>query len=179
MGMKEQSPSWYALRTFNCQEQKVSHFLSSRECNHFIPMKIVLSKPKDNESPKQILEPAIHNILFIQKNGTQQEMIELVSTCPGPVRIFRYPGVEEFCEISNSEMMELRMFCDPQFQDTSEFMTQDEAENMVGKNVLVTKGPFKGSVGRLVRRQKQYYFLKIVTGMGVMVRISRWYCEPI
>ena len=43
----------------------------------------------------------------------------------------------------------------------------------------VTVGPFKGSVGKLVRRNKQYYFLKIVTGLGIMVRISRWYCEPL
>ena len=179
MEMIEQPSSWYALRTFNCQEQKVSRFLTSRECSHFIPMKVVMSKPKDNESPKKVLEPAIHNILFVQKNGTQQEMLELLSECSVPVRIFRYPGVNEFCEIPDSEMMELRMFCDPQYQNISEFLTQDEAENMVGKEVRVTKGSFKGSIGRLVRRQKQYYFLKIVTGMGVMVRISRWYCEPV
>ena len=54
-----------------------------------------------------------------------------------------------------------------------------EAEAMVGKEVRVIKGPFKGSIGRLVRKQKQYYFLKIVTGMGVMVHVSRWYCEPL
>jgi len=58
-------------------------------------------------------------------------------------------------------------------------MTQDEAENLIGKEVRVTVGPFKGSVGKLVRRNKQYYFLKIVTGLGIMVRISRWYCEPL
>ena len=58
-------------------------------------------------------------------------------------------------------------------------MTQAEAEAMVGKEVRVIAGPFKGTVGRLVRKHKQYYFLKSVIGMGVMLRISRWYCEPI
>ena len=177
--MEERSSSWYALRTFNCQEQKVSRFLSSRECNHFIPMKVGLSKPKDNESPKRIWEPAIHNILFVKKKGDRQEMFDILKDCPVPVRVFRHPGVDEFCEIPDSEMVELRMFCDPQYQDTSEFMTQEEAESMVGKEVRVKTGPFKGSVGRLVRRRNQYYFLKIVTGLGIMVRISRWYCEPV
>ena len=58
-------------------------------------------------------------------------------------------------------------------------MTQDEAENLIGKEVRVIQGPMKGSIGRLVRKNKHFFFLKIVTGMGVMARISRWYCEPI
>ena len=58
-------------------------------------------------------------------------------------------------------------------------MTQGEAEATLGKDVRVINGPFKGAVGRLVRKNKQYYFLKIVIGIGVMVRVSRWYCEPI
>ena len=70
------------------------------------------------------------------------------------------------------------MLCDPQYK-TTVFMTQGEAEVMVGKDVRVTNGPFKGTIGRLVRKHKQYYFLKAFIGMGVMVRISRWYCEPI
>ena len=75
-------------------------------------------------------------------------------------------------------MVEFRMLCDPQYQ-TSVFMTQSEAEAMIGKEVRVVAGPFKGSTGKLVRKNKQYYFLKAVIGMGVMVRVSRWYCEPI
>ena len=75
-------------------------------------------------------------------------------------------------------MMEIRMLCDPQYEQ-SIFMTQGEAEAMVGKDVRVIAGPFKGAAGRLVRKKKQYYFLKSVVGVGVMVRISRWYCAPI
>ena len=33
--------------------------------------------------------------------------------------------------------------------------------------------------GKLVRKSKQYYFLKVIIGVGVMVRIPRWYCEPV
>ena len=67
----------------------------------------------------------------------------------------------------------------PRFVVPSVFMTQGEAEAMVGKDVRVINGPLKGTVGKLVRKQKQYYFLKAFIGLGVMVRISRWYCEPI
>lgn len=170
---------WYAIRTFNCQERKISMFLTEKGCTHFIPMAVTLSKVKEGEAPKRILVPAIHNLLFVQKIGTQQKTLDTLKECMYPISVFRHPGADKLCEISARDMIELRMLCDPQFQDTSVFMTQDEAENMIGKEVRVTAGPFKGSIGRLVRKNKQYYFLKIVTGMGVMARISRWYCEPL
>ena len=162
---------WYAVRTFNCLEQKVSRFLEEKAISHFIPMTFAGEERK-------ILVPAIHNLLFIQKPDTETGIIKTLSECPIPVSIFRYPGDRELCEISARDMIELRMLCDPQYK-TTVFMTQGEAEATLGKDVRVINGPFKGSVGRLVRKNKQYYFLKIVIGIGVMVRVSRWYCEPI
>lgn len=172
--------TWYAIRTFNCQERKVSHFLEEKGYTHFIPMAYSKSaiENKTNEAPQRKLVPAIHNLLFVLRKGSAQETLKELSECTVPLNIFRHPGEKEFCEISSQDMIELRMLCDPQFQ-TSVFMTQPEAEAMVGKEVRVITGPFKGSIGRLVRKNKQYYFLKTVIGMGVMVRISRWYCEAI
>lgn len=168
---------WYAVRTFNCQEQKVSDFLTDKGYNNFIPM--TLSQEKgDEKNPKQIRIPAVHNLLFIQRKETPEQLIKDLSECHIPTNIFRHPGEKKLCEISDLEMVELRMLCDPSFQ-TSTFISHPEAEAMIGKEVRVVAGPFKGSTGRLVRKNKQYYFLKSVIGMGVMVRISRWYCEPI
>lgn len=169
--------TWYAIRTFNCQEQKVSRFLKEKGQPHFIPM-MYAPIQSDDEKGQRHLIPAIHNLLFVQKTLPQREMVKLFQESPAPISIFRHPGVENYCEIAESDMIELRMLCDPQFQ-TSVFMTQTEAEAMIGKEVRVVAGPFKGSVGKLVRKNKQYYFLKAVIGMGVMVRVSRWYCEPL
>ena len=168
---------WYAIRTFNCQEKKVSRYLTERGLVHFIPMTYSVAKSQDGK-PKPILVPAIHNLLFVQKQGTQKNTVQTLQECATPVSIFRQPGSKKLCEISAREMVELRLLCDPQYQ-TSLYMTQSEAEVMIGKEVRVVKGPFKGSVGKLVRKDKQYYFLKAIIGMGVMVRISRWYCEPL
>lgn len=168
---------WYAVRTFNCQEQKVSRYLTEKGYIHFIPM--TLSKKVVSEDEvKTVLVPAVHNLLFVQKQGTQQEMMQVLRDCTIPVSIFRNPGTRDFCEIPAKDMVELRMLCDPQYK-TSVILTQDEADALIGKEVRVVAGPFKGSVGRLVRKSKEFYFLKTVIGMGVMVRISRWYCEAI
>lgn len=175
---------WYAVRTFNCQEQKVSRFLDEKELVHFIPLTYSkeVKKPVEGEeqdaAPKPVLVPAVHNLLFVQKKGSQKDMLKALAESTVPVSLFRQPGDTRLCEISARDMIELRMLCDPQYK-TSVFMTQGEAEAMIGKDVRVIAGPFKGSIGRLVRKHKQFYFLKAVIGMGVMVRISRWYCEAI
>lgn len=174
---RSEGNTWYAIRTFNCQEQKVSRFLADKGYVHFIPM-MFSKEVTDEEPPRRILVPAVHNLLFVQKKDTQKQLLKDLSECSIPVSIFRHPGQQGFCEIPAHDMIELRMLCDPDFK-TSVFMTQPEAEAMIGKEVRVVAGPFKGSTGRLVRKNKQYYFLKAVIGMGVMVRISRWYCEPI
>ena len=168
---------WYAIRTFNCQEQKVSRYLQERGIVHFIPMTYSITQSSDGK-PQSTLVPAIHNLLFVQRNGNQEKVIQTLQECTIPISIFRQPGSKEFCEISSHEMVEIRLLCDPEYP-TAQYMTQSEAEVMIGKEVRVVKGPFKGSVGKLVRKDKQYYFLKAIIGMGVMVRISRWYCEPL
>lgn len=168
---------WYAIRTFNCQERKVSQYLHDHGIVHFIPMTYSISKSLDGK-PKSTLVPAIHNLVFVQIKGNQEKVIQKLQECIIPISIFRQPGSKQFCEISSHEMVELRLLCDPEYT-TSQYMTQSEAEVMIGKEVRVIKGPFKGSVGKLVRKDKQYFFLKAIIGMGVMVRISRWYCEPL
>ena len=170
---------WYALRTFNCQEKKVSSFLTDKGYVHFIPMVYAPKPTKDKDEEKEdVLVPAVHNLLFVKKTGTLKQLINLLKECTIPVALFRNPGAQDYCEISEHDMLEFRSLCDPQFATTT-FISQSEAETMIGKEVRVVSGPFKGSKGRLVRKSKQYYFLKVVIGVGVMVRIPRWYCKPI
>ena len=177
--------TWYALRTFHRLELKVSLFLEENHLQHFIPMvySTKMAKPKEDgeegaDPMKPELVPAVHNLLFVKKNVSQRQMEKILSECVIPVSVFRQPGDRRLCEISDRDMMEFRMLCDPKFEQ-SIFMTQGDAEAMVGKKVRVIAGPFKGLLGRLVRKKKQFYFLKSIVGMGVMVRISRWYCEPL
>ena len=177
--MEEIQPSWYALRTFNCQERKISRWLTEKGCAHFIPMTYSETvKVQEGEKPKRVLVPVVHNLIFIEKSSTEKEMLGLLEECVWPVSLFRKADSSHPCEIPARDMVDLRMLCDPSYTD-SQFLTQGEAEAMEGKEVRVVHGPFKGAVGRLVRKQKHYYFLKVVAGLGVMVRVSRWYCEAV
>ena len=176
--MTETKNPWYAIRTFNCQEQKVSRFLTEKGFLHFIPMKVTLIPSKADEEPKQVQVPAIHNLLFVQIPDNEQQLLQTLKECMVPVSVFRHPGSDKYSPIPDSEIVELRMLCDPQYS-TPIYLEPNEAEEMIGKEVRVIHGPLKGSIGKLVRKRKQFYFLKMITGLGVMVHISRWYCEPI
>ena len=127
---------WYAVRTFNCQELKISDFLKERKKVHFVPMTYV-EKEKEGKTRKMLV-PVVHNLVFL--------------------------------------MTEFRILCDPDFKDTL-YITHEEAEAKPGKNVRIIHGPFAGITGKLHRARGGYYLIKTLAGVGVMMRISRWYCE--
>ena len=54
-----------------------------------------------------------------------------------------------------------------------------EAHLKAGTPVEVFAGPLKGLTGKLVRSNKQYFLLKEVPGMGVMLKVTRWCCRAI
>lgn len=68
---------WYAVRTFNCQELKISDFLKERKKVHFVPMTYV-EKEKEGKTRK-ILVPVVHNLVFLQKNESRKATLGLRS----------------------------------------------------------------------------------------------------
>ena len=132
--MTETKNPWYAIRTFNCQEQKVSRFLTEKGFLHFIPMKVTLIPSKADEEPKQVQVPAIHNLLFVQIPDNEQQLLQTLKECMVPVSVFRHPVSYKYSPIPDSEIVELRMLCDPEYE-TSVFLTEGEADAMVGKEV--------------------------------------------
>ena len=162
----ETDECWYALRTFRAQEFKVSHYLEQRHLTHFIPMV--------NHSE----QPAVHNLIFLRKTESKAQIRAILSECPYAVSVYHHIDSEEqWYEISNKELLELRLLCDNAFNP--QFISQEESELKVGAEVLVKHGPFRGITGKLVRKNKKYYLVKSFVGLGVMVAVSRWCCEEV
>ena len=173
-GMESPSP-WYAIRTFNCQELKVSEFLSEKGKEHFIPMTYVERHTRQGKA-KRVLAPVVHNMVFVRKDDSERHMSRLFSECTVPLYILRKEGTPDYYEIPDAQMVEFRALCDPDFDGTL-FMPGDEAEAKPGKEVRIIHGPFSGMTGKLCRVKNSYYFVKVLAGVGVMMRISRWYCQ--
>lgn len=167
---------WYAVRTFNCQELKISDFLKEKGKVHFIPMTYA-EKEKEGKT-KRVLVPVVHNLLFLQKDESQKMILGMLEECGVPFNVLRDKETGRYYEIPDNQMTEFRVLCDPNFKDTL-YITHKEAEAKPGKNVRIIHGPFSGITGKLHRTRGGYYFIKTLAGVGVMMRISRWYCEVI
>ena len=168
---------WYALQTFYQKELEVESFLREQGYQPFIPRLYREITGKGGKKSRQLV-PAVHNLLFLSKHGDGREQARLLVECPVPVRLMCHRDTGLFYEIPDQEMMEFRAICDPEFSDTL-YTTRDFAEARPGKLVRVIHGHFKGRVGKLVRFQGHYYMVVCLVDLGVFLRISRWYCEPL
>lgn len=123
--------------------------------------------------------PAVHNLLFLKADRSTDELRQVLTECPFPISVYCQidkPGV--WCQISDSDMTDIRLMCDTTFSEPK-FITQEESELKVGTEVIVTHGPFKGITGKLIRKNKKYYLVKSIAGLGVMVSVSRWCCQEV
>ena len=102
----------------------------------------------------------------------------MLNECTIPVRVLRKEKTSECYEIPDSQMVEFRTLCDPDFEN-KQFITYEEAEAKTGKSVRIVHGQFAGMTGKLCRVKNNFFFIKVLAGVGVMLRISRWYCKVI
>lgn len=168
---------WYVLYTFNCNELKISDYLKSKGLSHFIPMMYVEKFTREGKR-KRLLVPVVHNMIFVRKDESTGNLLKCLVEAPVSVRVLRKDHSMELYEIPDRDMVEFRTLCDPDFAD-SHFMSSSEAEAKPGKTVEVVHGPFKGMTGKLHRVHNKFYFIKTLAGLGVMIRISRWYCRTV
>ncbi len=169
---------WYVIRTFNCQEMKISDFLTEKKKTHFVPMTYAEIKKRENNKPKRVLVPAVHNLIFLRKDESQKSILKLLEECNIPLNVLRKETTSRCYEIPDCQMTEFRTLCDPNFENT-QFITHEEAEAKPGKEVRIIHGQFAGMTGKLHRVRNDYFFIKTLVGIGVMIRISRWYCQVI
>ena len=181
MGQTEEgeakSPVWYALQTFFRKEREVEDFLKEKGYAPFVP-KLYRERVDASGQKHRELVPAVHNLLFMPKVADGKEQVLALRDCPYPVRITRKPDSEGFYEIPDRQMVEFRAICDPDYTNTI-YASREFADDRPGKRVRVIQGPFKGMEGKLVRYKNRFYIVITLVNLGVFLRISRWYCEPI
>ena len=169
---------WYAIRLFNSCQKGVSEALKALQLECFIPMEYV-----DINTEGQILQfklrPVIHNLLFLKKTKTEQEIRNILTDMPYRLSVIRKDDVHtDSSEIPARQMFEFQAMCNPDIL-MRKYLSEDEAKLKAGTPVTVQHGPLNGMTGRLVRSNKKYFLLKEVPGMGVMLKVSRWCCKPL
>lgn len=170
-------PVWYALQTFFQKELEVENYLKEKGYAPFVP-KLYQERIEPNGQKKRILTPAVHNLVFLPKKDNGKEQAKVFRECPYPIRILKKQDSDQYYEIPDKQMTEFRAICDPEYSNTI-YASREFADERPGKRVRVIHGPFKGMEGKLVRYKDRFYIVITLVNLGVFLRISRWYCEPI
>ena len=166
------------IRTFNRHEMTVCDFLKQEGVTCFIPMRYVEKQVRDESKTRRILMPVIRNYVFVRPEMSVAQFSSLLAKCATSLYILKHKDTDRPVEITNREMVEFRMLCDPAFEQRVSIVQQgDEPE--VGREVEIIHGPFAGVHGRLYRKQKKYWFVKTIAGISVELRITRWFCKPV
>lgn len=174
----EETTPWFALRLFSSRQEEVAKMLESEGLEVFIPMEYVDVEDRRNHVTR-VLRPVVRNLLFIKKTVCQKVMRGIIAALPYRVSIIRKtPGSIDYYEIPAREMFEFRAMCNPDIL-ARKFLSESQAKLKAGTPVMVTHGPLKGLQGKLVRSNKQYYLLKEVPGIGVMLKVTKWCCKPL
>ena len=168
---------WFAVRTFYCKEESVARYLSSHGIEHFIPQRYQEEVTLDGERKRKLV-PAVHNLLFIKSTISEKEMKDIISQCPVSVSVIKNQGTKKYYQIPNSQMVEFRAICDPNYKNTL-YVDQEVAEARVGEEVRVVRGQFTGLKGKLVRYKNRSYVVIVLAGLGVMIHIPKWYCRKL
>lgn len=176
--MYEEKRTWLVIRTFWKREMEVSAFLQEKGLVCFIPMTYRERLVHGESKPRRVMVPVIHNYVFVELSMPVNEFRELLGECPVPLHLLRNKDTNAPYEISNREMFEFRMLCDPSY-DQSVIVQEGQEDAEIGKEVIVMHGQFAGVRGRLCRKQHKYWFIKTVAGISIMLRITRWYCKPV
>ena len=169
--------TWYAVRTLHCKEQVAADYFTRLGVDCFIPM---LNREEMGADRKPVVRqvPAIHNLLFVRYDDKVSCLSALCRVCPVPSWLVCLPGLPVPSPISGREMAEFRAVCDPSYRGTL-YVTAALAEAKPGQPVRVVRGPFAGLRGKLVRHKGRYYVVIVLSTLGVMVHIPKWYCEAI
>ena len=114
MEEKEKEYSWYAIRTFYCKEDSVAQYLSSQGVEHFIPQRFQEEVTLDGERKRKLV-PAVHNLLFIKQTLSEKEIKDIITRCPISVSVLRNRETKQYYKIPNSQMIEFRAICDPNY----------------------------------------------------------------
>ncbi|MBQ5972114.1 MAG: UpxY family transcription antiterminator [Prevotella sp.] len=169
---------WYAAKLYSGAQSELEEFLTSQGLECFIPREYVTTVDADGHRHTK-LKPVVRNLLFVKKSLPEPDMRKVIQSSPRPMYIFRKStGSTEYYEIPSVQMEEFRAMCNPDIL-MRKYISEEEAHLKAGTPVEVFAGPLKGLTGKLVRSNKQYFLLKEVPGMGVMLKVTRWCCRAI
>lgn len=161
---------WYVLRVTYNRELKAQEWLESKGLEVFLPMHNEVRQI--DGKPKKVSKPLIPNILFVR--STLMALDSLIRNPANACLSYYYNhftvepnGKNPPLTVPDRQMdnfIRLYKVDDPNIL----FVSHQECRFKSGDHVVVTAGPFKGIVGRVVRAKRQQRVAIEIAGLGVV-----------
>jgi transcription antitermination factor NusG len=169
---------WYAIKLFGFSQKKVELYFEDKGLETFIPQEYVDVEDCEHKV-KHILRPVVKNLIFLKKSIEESDIKKIITSSVLKMSVVTANKEDKhYYEIPARQMKEFMMMCNPDILK-KKFITEEQSHLKKGALVKVKRGPLQGYTGRLVRANKNYYLLKDVPGMAVLLQVTKWCCEPL
>ena len=166
---------WYAIKLYGLSQKKVEKYLVDNGLETFIPQEYVDVEDSEHKV-KHVLRPVVKNLIFLKKTMEEGDIKKVISSSELKMSVITVSKIDKrYCEIPARQMDEFMLMCNPDIL-LKKFISEDQAHLKKGALVRVKRGPLQGFTGRLVRANKNYYLLKDVPGMAVLLKVTKWCC---
>ena len=166
---------WYAIKLYGLSQKKVEKYLVDNGLETFIPQEYVDEEDAEHKV-KHVLRPVVKNLIFLKKTMDEGDIKKVISSSDLKMSVITVSKIDKrYCEIPARQMDEFMLMCNPDIL-LKKFISEDQAHLKKGALVRVKRGPLQGFTGRLVRANKNYYLLKDVTGIAVLLKVTKWCC---
>lgn len=166
---------WYAIKLYGLSQKNVEKYLQDKGLETFIPQEYVDVEDSEHKV-KHVLRPVVKNLIFLKKTMEEGDIKKVISSSELKMSVITVSKIDKrYCEIPARQMDEFMLMCNPDIL-LKKFISEDQAHMKKGALVKVKRGPLQGFTGRLVRANKNYYLLKDVPGMAVLLKVTKWCC---
>ena len=147
--------NWYAIYTKCHHERKVKRFLEIKSLNAFLPLRRTLSRRKDR---RKIIElPLFPGYLFVHSSS---EYFAEILKIPGVAYMLGYNGIPS--AVPEEEINSVKILVNSNAEiDASSYISE-------GDSVIITEGPFKGTIGKLLSNDCSKF--KLAVSMEILNR---------
>lgn len=161
---------WYPMRVTYNRELKIKTALDGLQIENFLPMRYELISSDGLPVGEPV--PAIHGLIFIRSSKAELTDLKQRNTDFEPLRFMTRPVThglpqKEIITVTDPEM-ENFMRVASVTDGSVKFLENTDYVHMVGKNVRITDGVFKGVVGVIKRIKKNRQVVVRIQGVAAV-----------
>lgn len=164
MEIFDQNTTWYVIQTKSRYEKRSFELLSKQGIMAYLPLQKKIKIWSDRK--KEVEEPLFTGYLFVQ--FTENERYIVLNT-PGVVRLVSFGG--HYAKIDNKQVVAIKRAI-----ESDDLIEIVDISFEPGQEVLITSGPFRDSVARVIRSKngnKKLLLSLEAIGKGIMLEIGK------